>query len=315
MVVVDAGARTDRGLASRGVDDGEARSDVVLGFGPVAGLAVVGSTRSEGEIRLVNAACLGGGFTLGEPRVGINRWGDLLPVRLVGCLKDGMADAEGHGEVWLNAPGVLEVVLKFISFEVPVDEGTLGERSAGGRTGDAVVIDIGNGWDGANQVGVGDQVRVIETIADTVEGCAVGREGGGIGWIATEPVGVGGGVGIRVRIGGAVLVNQAPVSSNLDIVVALGPVQVVDDVVDGNTDDGGPSLSGGRGKKAEVDVFAGADTALAVALTDVAVTKVVDQAGGDGPGVAEGHAFRVIDDIVGGGLSGELLEAAGGVLL
>ena len=109
--------------------------------------------------------------------------------------------------------------------------------------------------------------------------------------------------------------HEAPVSAQLDVVLALAPVQVVDDVVYGVADDGVAGFGGGGGDEAEVDVIADADTGFAVALPDIAVAEVIDERLGESPGVTNGNSLGVVDQRRGRTLAGELLYRAGGVLL
>ena len=69
--------------------------------------------------------------------------------------------------------------------------------------------------------------------------------------------------------------DEAPVAANFDGVLSFAPTEVVDDVVDGDADDGAASL-GGRGvEEAEVDIVAEADAAVAGALPDVSLDRLI----------------------------------------
>ena len=109
--------------------------------------------------------------------------------------------------------------------------------------------------------------------------------------------------------------NQAPVAANLDGVLPFGPAQVVDHVVNGHANDGVAGFSGRGIEEPEINIVARTDAGVAESLTDISVTDVVDHVGGDGPGIAEGHAFAVVDEYRGWALTGELLNTASGVLL
>src|ERR1700722_5253064 len=112
-----------------------------------------------------------------------------------------------------------------------------------------------------------------------------------------------------------VLMNQTPVSSDLDGMLSLCPVEVVDDVVQRNAGNGGAGFCGCLRHESEVDVVAGPYTDVAEPLTDITIPDVVNEVRPDRPGIAGGKPFAVVLDYVCGTLSGELFRVVGDVLL
>ena len=115
---------------------------------------------------------------------------------------------------------------------------------------------FGRGRDQAYQRVIGDFVGVLESAADQRVGRfaigGLGKHAGIVGRIV-EPIGVGVGVGVRGGVAAAIVMDAAPVTAEAQGMRALGPGQVVDDVLDRNVDDGGQRLPGGLVDKAEVD--------------------------------------------------------------
>jgi hypothetical protein len=155
-----------------------------------------------------------------------------------------------------------------------------------------VVVLVGDRGDGADEVGIGDEIGVCEATVDgkVVEAFRVGR----IGRIAAQPIGIGAGAVIGVGVGGAVLMNEPPVAAKFQGVLTFGPAEVVNNVVDRDPGDGGAGLRGLIGQEAEVDIISGAGAVRAVSRAEVAVANVIHQTVGEDPGIAENHAFGVV---------------------
>src|SRR6266567_8942870 len=120
-------------------------------------------------------------------------------------------------------------------------------------------------------------------------------------------------MGVRIR--GVVLVNQAPVAAHLDCVVPLTPTQIIDDIVHWHAGDGGPRLGRRRRHEPESDVIALSDAALAEALSHISISDVIDDARGNGPGVADRKSLTVVFERRRGWLAWELLRAPSNVFL
>src|SRR5271170_1577231 len=104
--------------------------------------------------------------------------------------------------------------------------------------------------------------------------------------------------------------DEPPVPTELKIVLAFAPVEVVDDVVYRHAGNrrGGLRLCGGH--KSEMYIVRGLQTAIAEPLADVSVTDIVHHGRSDGPGVAPGDALCVVLKHVTRSLAGELLRAS-----
>src|ERR1700679_3150907 len=114
--------------------------------------------------------------------------------------------------------------------------------------------------------------------------------------------------------------DEPPVHADLDAVLALGDVHVVDDVVYRRAQNGAARLRR-RGRhvratrSAEVDVIARTDSGLAGALASEPITDVIDDVGGDGPGVARSDTLIVGDQLRRWWLPGKLFHSRRLVLL
>src|ERR1700733_2127682 len=251
VVVVHASAGPDGSLAVRGVSDCDARSEVILRFWPETRFVIERTIRCEGQIWFEDLALCGSSAALLEPGVRIDGWGDLLAFGLPRCLKNGVTNAEGKGKIWLHSPGILRVPFKLIRFEAPVDECAIAEQRACSGTADGVVIVVGYLGDGANKIGIGIQVGVPEPAVDRVQ--SNGRRTWDdrfttqTRWVRTAG---GKGVGVSTKV----LMNQTPVGTDLDIVFAFAPVQIVDDIVDRNAADRVAGLSSRSSDEAEVNI-------------------------------------------------------------
>src|SRR5579863_1154141 len=111
----------------------------------------------------------------------------------------------------------------------------LGESRTGRSAGELVVEVVGDLRDCANEVGESDFVGVGKTGIDL----ALSRG------VAMKPVGVGGGAVVRVAVAGVVLLDEAPVGSELEGMATFSPAQVVDQVVDRDAGDAVAGLGGG----------------------------------------------------------------------
>jgi len=244
-----------------------------------------------------------------EPSTGVNGGGDLLALGFIGRLKQGVTHAEGHGDGWRHAPGILQEVFKFIGFEMAVDESSIGVKRAAGGAGDRVIVLLGSLRDCSNEGGVGDLIGVAEAAVDLRE---AGAERGWIVGSVTQPVGVGAGVGVGVGVGAAIVLDAAPVASEAQRMRSLGPGETIGDVLDRHVDDGGERMRCGLIEKAENYPIrlAGADAAGRVALTDVPITQIVDDVGRGCPRVARSQSFGVVFRPCCGRLTGQVFQAA-----
>ncbi len=109
--------------------------------------------------------------------------------------------------------------------------------------------------------------------------------------------------------------QQAPVAAQADSVFAMGDGEVVNDVVYRHTDVCGACLRGRGRQEAEIHIISGTHARLPIALPYVAIANVVHQARRDGPGIAEDHAFAVIDQERRRRLTGELLRTRESIFL
>src|SRR3984885_2154754 len=114
VIVVHAKAGADGGFAVRRVCDREARGEVQLLLRPVAGLAHSRPTGREGDQRLIDLPLLCRDLALLVPGVDVHVWRYLLAVRVIRGLQDGVAQAEGQGEIGSWTPGVLKEPFEFI---------------------------------------------------------------------------------------------------------------------------------------------------------------------------------------------------------
>src|SRR6266567_1367090 len=93
-------------------------------------------------------------------------------------------------------------------------------------------------------------------------------------WAAPEPKRIGTGAlpccGVRI----VVLVNEPPIGPDLDGVFALGPTQIVHDVVNRDADDSGASLGSGGRKKTKAHEIRLSYSDVAPTLPDVAIPDV-----------------------------------------
>ncbi len=235
---------------------------------------------------------------------------DLLALGLIWRLQDGVAQAEGQGQIRERMPRILDEVLVLVRLEAARDHGTIRKKCTCRRAGHSVVIKIGDRWDRPDQVGIGDVVRVGEAAIDRIK-----PEGRRVRWIPSEPVRIGRGVVIGVCVGGAVLMDESPVPANLDVVLSFRPVEIVDDVAYRHADDGAARLCRRCIDKSEIDIVTAADATLTVSLANVPVANVVDHRWRDRPSIAKRHAFGVVDERIGGALSRKLFQPPRRILL
>jgi len=105
-------------------------------------------------------------------------------------------------------------------------------------------------------------------------------------------------------------VDQAPIRACLNGMPALGPRQVINDVVDWDMHDGTASLRSQWRQAGEVHIVTGADATSAVALTNITVANVVHKVRCDGPSVSYGDALGVVFKKCRWRLAREILGAA-----
>jgi hypothetical protein len=204
------------------------------------------------------------------PLVDIDVWRYLLPVDVIGGLQDGVAEAEGYGEIGQGTPAVLKEPLEFVCPILARNGGAVRQLAGTLAIGiDGVVVDIVQFRDRADEIGVSNQVVVAEASANS----GVCRFGDG----TADPIWVGTGGVEGICIGEAVIADKPPVYAALHGVVAVGPGDVIDDVMHRNVDDGRASVWIDVIDEAEVDVILGERARIGVSLADVAVAKVVNQ--------------------------------------
>ena len=109
--------------------------------------------------------------------------------------------------------------------------------------------------------------------------------------------------------------NQAPVAAELERVFALGPTEVIDDIIHGDAGNCGPSFCRGVIQEAEIHVVTRPNSPLGKALPDVSVTDIINQVWGDRPGVTRGQSFAIVLRDVPRPLSRKLLHIVRNILL
>ena len=238
VVVIHTGAGTDGGSGIGGVNHADARGEVLFLLGPVCGRVVGVAGGGEGDDGLVHLAMLGRGFTLLVPFIGIDGGRNFLTVGFVGSLEQGVAHAEGYGEVGAGVPGVLDIALDLVGVEVFGDGSAFGERRSRGSAGDCVVVDVGELGDDAHEIGPVLAPRVGKALGH------VGGDGQILG-VCVRVVGLG--VIERAGVAAVVVGDGAPVAAKGKGVGALVPGESVDDVVDRDVEQGASGLCGGLG--------------------------------------------------------------------
>jgi hypothetical protein len=101
--------------------------------------------------------------------MGVDRGRNLLALGLPWSLQDGVADAEGEGEVGHGTPGILNVVFEFVGLEVTVEGRAIIEQGTRTCIINMVVIDLCERRDGANEVSVSDEVRILKSAVDGIK--------------------------------------------------------------------------------------------------------------------------------------------------
>src|ERR1700728_3601531 len=148
-------------------------------------------------------------------------------MRLPGRLQNGITQTKGQGQGRFSAPCILNVTLILICLEVTRYRSTIAKQRARSRTGEFIVIDVRYRRDRTDQVGILiDEVLVPPGIyCRSINALGIGRA-------TTKPRRIAVGAIEGICIGGAVLMDQPPVHPKLDAVLALGDIEVVDDVID-----------------------------------------------------------------------------------
>src|SRR5580692_1748956 len=128
-----------------------------------------------------------------------------------------------------------------------VENGSIREKRTARSAGERVVIDIRERRNCSNQVRKRNLVGVPETaIHFWIPNV------GGVGWVAAEPIRIRACVVERNLVRCVVLMDQAPVPTELECVLAFGPTQIVDNIVDRDACDCRTSFRGGRVEESEV---------------------------------------------------------------
>ena len=175
--------------------------------------------------------------------------GNLVSVRLIGRLQQGIAQAVGKGQIGFDAVGVLEIELRLIGSEVAVN------KSAGiARIGQDVAIFVAlvGCIDFRNDAGEGSHREVIRVRRILIHGrkaklrwiqaCSLVREAGG-----GQKAGIGNGITKGLGIGDTESVDEAPVAAELPRVPSAGPTEIIRQVVNRNDHIRGPRIGrGGR---------------------------------------------------------------------
>src|SRR5579859_2812106 len=94
MIKIQAEPGSDRGPVVGRIGDAQARREIELLLGPVAGRMVDWTAGIEGEIRLVHLARGSSGTALQEPLVRVDRRAHLLAAGFVRGLENRMAQSE-----------------------------------------------------------------------------------------------------------------------------------------------------------------------------------------------------------------------------
>src|SRR5664279_1431601 len=115
----------------------------------------------EREVWVIDLSAGGRSATLQEPRMGVNCGTYLLAAGFVGGLQYCMANTKRYIQVWLDAPRVLNIVLKLVCFEVAGDKSAvIQQRPRCAMVGETVVENALCLGEPAHQVAVIDLIGV-----------------------------------------------------------------------------------------------------------------------------------------------------------